>query len=236
MTKHFFINAPLVPGSLTLPRALARRLHRVLRLKKSQEIALFNGHDGLWRATLDNPAEGLVTVTQQIKQQPAPTHRHLLLALAKRDAFDRALRQATELGVSHIHPIITDRCVPDKLNTERLHTILEEAAEQSERLTIPVLTAPKPLQEKIAGCPFPVFWADEGAPQQTTQKFERTSEETGLLIGPEGGFSEEERTWLHAQAPITPLSLGETILRVDTAVCAGLTLLLKNFDFTRELG
>ena len=236
MTKHFFIDAPLMQGRLTLPRALSRRLHRVLRLKKAQEIALFNGCDGLWHATLDNPAEGLVTITQQIKQQPAPTQQHLLLALAKRDAFDRALRQATELGVSHIHPIITDRCVPDKLNTERLHTILQEAAEQSERLTIPALTAPKPLQEKITDCPFPVFWADEGAPQQTTQKIKNVSEEAGLLIGPEGGFSDEERAWLQAQAPITPISLGETILRVDTAVCAGLTLLSKSFDFTRELG
>ena len=236
MTKHFFIDAPLAQGHLTLPRALTRRLHRVLRLKKAQEIALFNGCDGLWRAALDNPAEGLVTLKEQIKQQPAPTQQHLLLALAKRDAFDRALRQATELGVNHIHPIITDRCVPDKLNTERLNTILQEAAEQSERLTIPVLAAPKPLQEKIAGCSFSVLWADENAAQSTPPKIATAVEGAGLLIGPEGGFSEEERTWLQAQAPVTPLSLGENILRVDTAVCAGLTLLSKSFDFTRELG
>lgn len=224
MPKYFYLNAPLTQQELVLPRSLARRLHRVLRYKKGQEIALFNGREGLWRAVLLAPEDGRVKITEQIKPQPEAREARLFLALAKRDAFDRAVRQATELGVTHIQPVKTEFCVADKLKPERLETIILEAAEQCERLTLPQMADPLDLKEAITTHKENIFWADESP---SDQPFDGWGEGAGngVLIGPEGGFSEEERAWLRGQKNIIPVGLGENILRVDTAVCAALTLL-----------
>lgn len=228
--KQFYLNSPLGAGTFRLPRPLARRLHRVLRLKKGQTIGLFNGRDGLWRATLTDPSEGLVALEEQVKAQPQPSETHLFLALAKRDAFDRAVRFATELGASHIHPVTTEFSVPDKLKTERLETIITEAAEQCERLTLPEMSAAKDLQQAIAGFSGRIFWADESPKDDPFQGWQNAGA-AGVLIGPEGGFSDKERTWLRQQSHIIPVGLGQNILRVDTAVCAGLTLLSGQREF-----
>lgn len=230
-SKQFYVDTPLMPGGLTLPRALARRLHRVLRMKPGQEIALFNSRDGLWQAQLDTPADGRTTVIKQIREQPDSRNLHLFLALAKRDAFDRAVRQATELGVSHIHPVQTAFSVPDKLNTERLKNTILEAAEQCERLTLPVLNSAAPLKEAVTAFGAPLYWADEGPKNEAYTGWNSSHEGEigeGALIGPEGGFSPEERTWLHGQQGVIPVGLGHNILRVDTAVCAALTLVNAN--------
>ena len=232
MAKHFYLKDDLHEKDLTLPRPLARRLHRVMRYKKGQEVALFNGRDGLWRAVLLAPEDGTVRITEQIKPQPQAGGAHLFLALAKRDAFERAVRQATELGAAHIHPVVTEFSVADKIKPERLETIIIEAAEQCERLTLPELHTPLPLKDVLENQASGIFWGDEIPSDHPFAGWDHINSQ-GVLIGPEGGFSEQERQWLRGRENIIPTGLGTNILRVDTAVCAALTLFAQ-INATRQ--
>lgn len=224
--KNLYLDQPLSPHTtLPLERTLARRLTRVLRFKEGQAFALFNGRDGLFAATLADVQEGIAHIGDQIKPQPAPQNTALYLALTKRDAFDRALRQATEIGIDHIYPVMTDFAVPDKLNAARLNTILLEAAEQCERLTLPTLHPPQPLKKALEVAGGKIFWADETTAKETnphTWGNHPATPADGLLIGPEGGFSAAEKQLLRGHAPVVRISLGQHILRVDTAVAVGL--------------
>ena len=242
--KQLFYPGQLVPGqTLPLPRPLARRLHRVLRLKAGTELAFFNGQDGLVAATLVNPVDGVVELGEQLRPQPVATELWLLLALAKKDAFDRAVRMATECGIDHIQPVQTAFCVPDRLNPERLETIIIEAAEQCERLTLPQLHAPLPLAEAVAQVPGHTWWGDEAQVRladaghwgnQTTKPptGRAIGAGDGLLIGPEGGFAPAEASLLKSLDTVTAVGLGPHILRVDTAVAVGCGLLLAGLAST----
>ena len=231
--KHLYINQPLRPSApLQLERTLHRRLTRVLRLKEGQAFALFNGQDGLFAATLTNANDGIAAIGNQLKPQPKPQNTALYLALTKRDAFDRAIRQATEIGVDHIYPVQTDFAVPDTLNTERLQTIIQEAAEQCERLTLPTLHPPQPLKKALEAANGKIFWADETIVKENGlgQWGEHPSTaDDGLLIGPEGGFSVAEKHTLATHPKVARIGLGAHILRVYTAVAVGLGRFFDHF-------
>ena len=224
--KHLFIDAPLTANSdLALERNLFRRLTRVLRFKAGQKFALFNGRDGLFEAEITNLDTGMARIGSQLKTQPAPRNTALYLALTKRDAFDRAVRQATEIGIDHIYPVMTDFAVPDKLKAERLNTIIEEAAEQCERLTLPIMHDHQPLAKALEAASGQIFWADETvAKEDSLGQWGDTPAtiQDGLLVGPEGGFSEAEKTMLRGHSKVVRVGLSQYILRVDTAVCVGL--------------
>lgn len=215
--KHIYLDEPLnVSGTLTLPKEVAHRLTRVLRFKEGQELAIFNGRDGLVRGVMG--ASGTIEMAEQLQEQPSATSKNLFICLPKKDTFSRVLRQATEMNVSDIYPLFSTYTVPDKLNLTRCQSILVEAAEQCERLTLPTLHAPQNLKE--VSFPEGTLWAAErsGAPTGN----ENSLSASGILIGPEGGFSPEEVEHLAGQESLTAFSLGETILRTDTAVVAGL--------------
>ncbi|MFZ2619303.1 MAG: RsmE family RNA methyltransferase [Alphaproteobacteria bacterium] len=222
--RHFFVNAPLRPNELlALPKDLAHRLARVLRLRAGTDIALLNGRDGLFHATFDG--QNHAQVGQQARLFQATSSLTLYIALPKRDAMDSILRQATELGIAHIVPLLADHCVPDKLNMERAHTLLVEAAEQCERLDIPTLAPPVPLLPTLAALKTTIYWCAERIAQ--TQPWPtHTAPHTGLLVGCEGGFSAKEKASLLAMPHVAPVTLGSTILRTDTAVVAGIAKLL----------
>jgi 16S rRNA (uracil1498-N3)-methyltransferase len=217
MLKHFYLHAPLSLGArLILPEALQTRLSRVLRLGAGAELALFNGTQGLWRARLLDSKAKHVEVLAQLQPQPAPQGPTLCLGLPKREAWETALRQATELGVVAIQPLATQFSQRDKFNAARAEGMLIEAAEQCERLTLPNLRPLQPLEGWLKTLATPCAWAYErggGQPQPMGC----------VLVGPEGGFSPTEVAALEAHAQIHPFSLGPTILRTDTAVVAALT-------------
>ena len=224
--KHLFIDMPLKANTtINLERNLARRLTRVLRFKQGHKFVLFNGKDGLFETTLTDIENGIATLGECLQQQPAPQHTALYLALTKRDAFDRAVRQATEMGIDHIYPVETEFSVPDKLKTERLDTIIQEAAEQCERLTLPILHPHQSLKAALEHAEGKIFWADESVAKENTLGQwgnNPTTLNDGLLIGPEGGFSDTEKQQLRSHAKIVRVGLGQHILRVDTAVCVGI--------------
>lgn len=217
MLKHFYLDAPLQAGArLALPEALQGRLSRVLRLGEGADIALFNGRHGLWRARLLDAKAKQVEVLVQLQPQAEASGSTLVLGLPKREAWETALRQATELGVTAIQPLTTQFSQRDKFNAVRAETILIEAAEQCERLTLPALLPLQPLEGWLKTLTTPCAWAYErgdGAPAYTD----------AVLVGPEGGFSPNEVALLQANPQIHSFSLGPTILRTDTAVVAALT-------------
>ncbi|MBI1308460.1 MAG: RsmE family RNA methyltransferase [Proteobacteria bacterium] len=219
--RRFYLAEALGPGrALKLPEELSHRLHRVLRLGEGATIALFNGEDGLFEATLTETKCRSAQLGKQLRAQTALPALHLALALPKKDAWETSLRQATELGVTTITPLKTAFTQVAHLNAERAHAQLVEAAEQSERLILPTLNALQPLDIFLEKLSTPCAWAYERHDAQPSRPPAST-----VLIGPEGGFSAEEVALLSSHPHIVPFSLGPTILRVDTAVAAALALL-----------
>lgn len=223
--KQLFYPEKLQTGQQVMAdKPLSKRLAKVLRLKKGDEIALFNGVDGLFVARLADDGATTLQIDEKLADQYNQPACHLFICVLKRDAMDRVVRQAVELGATHLHPVLSDFCVPDKLNTDRLRAIIIEAAEQCERLDIPELKPLKNMQtainEFLTASP-QLFWAAE----RTTNNWGQTMPATGdgLLIGPEGGFSPAEKSWLEKQSQIMPVGLGNLVLKADTAVVAGLS-------------
>jgi 16S rRNA (uracil1498-N3)-methyltransferase len=223
------VSAALGEGVATLLGAdQARYLGTVMRQKTGDPLRVFNGRDGEWRARItDIGKRGAVLQAETLlrAQTPEPD-LWLLLSVIKREALEWAIEKATELGVSEIHPIITARSQPARPNPERLMAIATEAAEQCERLTVPMIHAPRPLAVALAG------WV---ATRSLVAAIERGNDApppvaqgpTALLIGPEGGFDPRELDAMRRLPFLVPASLGSRILRAETAALVGLALLQR---------
>jgi 16S rRNA (uracil1498-N3)-methyltransferase len=223
--RYFFVDSPLAAGSKVTPgRELSRRLSRVLRLRVGARVALFNGRDGVFAAALADDEAQQLDLTDQLVSAPSPARYHLYIALTKRDAMDRVLRQATELGITDLHPVMTDHCVADKLNDERVQALIVEAAEQCERASLPVLHPVMPLTAAVSAAAGRVFWCAERGPGVWGAV--KPAAGDGVLVGPEGGFSDPEKAFLAAHSKVTPVGLGAYVLRVDTAAAAGCAFLV----------
>jgi 16S rRNA (uracil1498-N3)-methyltransferase len=229
---RLFVTAELREGAtITASAEHAHYLLTVLRRGAEDIVRLFNDADGEWIARLTTDRRDRVTLN--VRHQSRPHHPEsgpaLLFALLKRDATDLVVRQAVELGASRIMPVITERTNAARVNEDRLRAIAIEAAEQSERLTVPPVDAPARLDAVLAAWPTGrrLFAAIErtwtGAPAPWTDLGRGPA---ALLIGPEGGFTATEHELLHRTDFVTPISLGHFVLRAETAAAAGLALLL----------
>ena len=151
-------------------------------------------------------------------------------ALLKKDRFDLILEKATELGTARIQPLVTRRCVADKLNLERARAITVEAAEQCARTALPELAEPVKLDALLADWPKDraLFFADENAREHggepASTAFAAHSGPAAILTGPEGGFDEAERAAIRAHPQARPITLGPRILRGETAAIAALAV------------
>ena len=144
-------------------------------------------------------------------------------ALVKKDRFDLILEKATELGVARIRPVVTRRCVVDKLNAERARTVTVEAAEQCARPALPIVDAPDKLDTLLRDWPQErhLFFADEEGGEPAADAFCYAEGPAALLVGPEGGFDDAERAAIRAHPASVAISLGPRILRGETAAIAG---------------
>jgi 16S rRNA (uracil1498-N3)-methyltransferase len=212
---RLFVEAPLHPGAdVPLTESQAHYLGNVMRLQPGAEVLAFNGADGEWRARVARVARKSATLEAigQTRTQEAEPDCWLCFALLKRNKTDFAVEKATELGVSVIQPVITDRTQADHVNLDRLRAIAIEAAEQCARLAA-----------------WPVGRALYLADERRTAKFLRPSPApAALLIGPEGGFTGAEIAAIGCNPHVTRVSLGRRILRAETAAIAGLALLLAS--------
>jgi 16S rRNA (uracil1498-N3)-methyltransferase len=199
-----------------------------MRVDGGDVVILCDDRTGEWAARVVAVAKRQVSLVVDAMLRPRETVPDLWLcaALLKKDRFDLILEKATELGVGRIQPIVTRRCVADKLNGERARAITTEAAEQCARTALPALAEPVKLDALLAGWPQgrALFFADEAGGEPAAAAFAGPPGPAAILTGPEGGFDEAERTAIRAHPSARPISLGPRILRGETAAIAALAL------------
>lgn len=224
---RLFVNQPLAAGaSLELTGNAAHYLASVLRLGPGAQVKLFDDRTGEWLAEIDDAGRKRVSVTlgPQLKARESVPDLWLVFAPLKRGRIDWLVEKATELGVARLVPVLTRRTIVDRLNLDRLHAHAVEAAEQCERTALPVLAEPVKLDALLRDWPDgrTLFFADEtgGAPLAAIAE----PGPAALLIGPEGGFTEDERAAIRALPQARASSLGPRILRAETAALAAITL------------
>ncbi|MHA6334175.1 16S rRNA (uracil(1498)-N(3))-methyltransferase [Qipengyuania sp. CAU 1752] len=206
----------------------AHYLGKVMRISEGDAVILCDDVTGEWACTVSSVAKRVVTLepVEMLRAREQVPDFWLCPALLKKDRFDLVLEKATELGVRAIHPIITRRCVADKLNAERARTIITEAAEQCARTALPDLAEPIKLDALLRDWPHgrALFFADELGGEPAEGAFSAHSGPAGLLIGPEGGFDDAERDAIGAHAMARAITLGPRILRGETAAIAATAL------------
>ena len=242
-SQRLFVEAGLSAGDVVpLDGDQANYLLNVLRLRAGHSVLVFNGRDGEWRAVLR--AEGrralALDIGAQVRPQGGGPDIDYLFAPLKRARLDYMVQKAVEMGVGRLFPVLTRHTVADRVNVERMRANAIEAAEQCGILRLPEIRAPEKLMRVIetwdAGRA--LVFCDEGAgiadPVAALRDGLKCSVESGgaaaaapplaVLIGPEGGFSDDERGALLELPSVIRLSLGPRILRADTAAVAALAI------------
>jgi 16S rRNA (uracil1498-N3)-methyltransferase len=229
--QRLFVEADLAPGArIVCTPEQTNYLRNVLRLRAEDEILVFNGRDGEWRARVgDGPKRGSVLeVSAQTRRQEGGPDVDYLFAPLKRARLSYMVEKATEMGVASLRPVLTRRSTPERVNLERMRASAIEAAEQCGILRIPDVRQPEKLERLL------LEW-DETRTLVFCDEDSNTADPlavlanlklrpVALLIGPEGGFEPGERNLLLSQPFVVRISLGPRILRADTAAVAALAL------------
>ncbi|MBK6895949.1 MAG: 16S rRNA (uracil(1498)-N(3))-methyltransferase [Alphaproteobacteria bacterium] len=195
-------------------------LRNVLRLEAGQGLRVFNGRDGEWRADLKSldKKRGIITLQEILKPQTQDGARiRLLFAPIKKQRMDFLIEKAVELGATDFYPILTGRTENRHLKAERVTAQMIEAAEQCERLDLPVLHPMDNLQNMLKAWDGPKILACVERMEAPVLSSAPVSKDCAFLIGPEGGFDSEEGEFLKNSAKVQAVGLGDTILRAETA-------------------
>lgn len=229
---RLFVDAVLAQDArVPLDRDQSNYLGNVLRLAAGAEVLAFNGRDGEWQAAIEGRKrpDGLV-ILQQMRPQDRLADLTYVFAPLKHARLDYMVQKAIEMGAAALQPVLTRYTQASRVNTERMRANVVEAAEQCGILSIATVAEPVPLErflsQRAAGRL--LIFCDEAAEVQGAVRSLESAREAGqgidVLIGPEGGFAEEERALLLRQPSILRLALGPRIMRADTAAVAALAL------------
>lgn len=230
--QRLYCDSPITGGeAIAASKQQAHYLQNVLRLTEAAEILIFNGRDGEWKARLRPHGRKQLWLEPEMLTRAQTPASDLLFCFAplKTGRLDYLVQKATEMGAGTVWPVRTQHTQQSRITPERLHANIIEAAEQCGILSVPLLEAQVSLGDMLdhwqperalvfcdenvgAQNPIPVLKALRGRP-------------LGLLVGPEGGFSQEERQLLQSLPFVTSLSLGPRILRADTAAVAALAVI-----------
>jgi len=230
-SPRLFVDAPLVAGTgIPLDRDQSNYLGNVLRLAAGDTVLVFNGRDGEWQASLaGRKRPDRADIVSQTRQQDSLPDLHYIFAPLKHARLDYMVQKAVEMGVSALRPVTTRFTQASRINVERMRANVIEAAEQCGILSLAEVSDPEPLERWLGsrdGQRLLVF-CDEDAPTANPAAAlggVTSAKGIDVLIGPEGGFAEEERALLLRQPSMVQLSLGPRILRADTAAVAALAV------------
>ncbi|SHL18513.1 16S rRNA (uracil1498-N3)-methyltransferase [Bradyrhizobium lablabi] len=229
---RLFVDAALVAGeTAALERGQSNYLGNVLRLGAGESILVFNGRDGEWQAAIEGRKrpDRLVIIAQTRPQDRLPDLAYVFAPL-KHARLDYMVQKAVEMGASKLQPVLTRFTQVSRVNGERMRANVIEAAEQCGILSLADVAEPVTLEHFLSqrdGGRLLVFCdeaADVANPVQALQSAIAAAGGIDVLIGPEGGFAEEERAIMMRQPKILRLSLGPRVLRADTAGVAALAL------------
>jgi len=216
-------------GSVDLPQAQAHYLGTVRRLKLGAKLRVFNGDDGEWLAEITEieKRKASLRMVERLRPPVVCPDIWLLFAPIKKARTDFIVEKATELGASLIKPVITERTTLPKVRLDRMRIHAIEAAEQTERMDLPEISKPAKLSDVLSmwDSKRALIFADEaGDSLPAIKAFADINAPAAILIGPEGGFTPDERELLRGHDFVAPISLGPRILRADTAAAASLAL------------
>jgi 16S rRNA (uracil1498-N3)-methyltransferase len=238
---RLFVDAPLTAGeTVALERSQSNYLGNVLRLSAGDTILVFNGRDGEWKASIAGRKrpDSLTIVAQTRPQDRLPDLAYVFAPL-KHARLDYMVQKAVEMGASSLQPVLTRFTQVGRVNGERMRANVVEAAEQCGILSLATVEEPMPLDRYLSQREVKrlLVFCDEAAdttnPLQALQSGLAASNGIDVLIGPEGGFAEEERAIVLRQPHTLRLSLGPRVLRADTAAVAALALVQAAFgDWT----
>ncbi len=234
-TPRLYIDAPLQAGaSLALDAGQANYLGNVLRLASGDAVLVFNGRDGEWRGTLASAGKRKLafTIGTRTRPQTPALDLHYLFAPLKHARLDYMAQKAVEMGASRLQPVLTRHAQAARVNLERMRANAVEAAEQCGILTLPEIGAPLAFEAMLAGRDpnrLLVFCDEHAGVKDPVAALAAARRGDGpmpiaVLIGPEGGFAEDERAALLELPNCVRLALGPRILRADTAAVASLAL------------
>ncbi|MGB7420211.1 MAG: 16S rRNA (uracil(1498)-N(3))-methyltransferase [Erythrobacter sp.] len=226
---RLFVEEPLAEGqTITVEGNQAHYLARVMRAARGDAVILCDDATGEYASCVveANRRSVMLQIVERRRDRDAVPDLWLCAALLKKDRFDLVLEKATELGAARIQPVLTRRCVADKLNPERARAVTIEAAEQCARTALPELVAPVKLDALLADWPQArgLFFADEEGGEPAAEAFAAHKGPTAILIGPEGGFDEAERAAIRTLPQANAITLGPRILRGETASFAALSV------------
>jgi 16S rRNA (uracil1498-N3)-methyltransferase len=232
---RLYVDLDLGAGAtLNLGKDQSLYLAAVLRKSVGDEVVLFNGRDGAWLCRLTSDSKKSVTLeaVEQIAPQPVASDLWYGFAPLKTERLDYVIQKAVEMGAGIIQPVSTQYTQVHRLKMERLAANAVEAAEQCEVLNVPEIAAEISLDMLLHNwreihADRKLIFADEGATSASPLDalLNIKGQRVGLLIGPEGGFSDAEREELYAQPFVLPISLGPRILRADTAAVAAMAVI-----------
>ncbi|MBV8687815.1 MAG: 16S rRNA (uracil(1498)-N(3))-methyltransferase [Alphaproteobacteria bacterium] len=226
---RLYVAPPLSAGAtLTLEGPPAHYLGAVLRLGEGDRVKLFDDQTGEWVAEIVAAGRKRMTlaVGAKLREREAVPDLWLLFAPIKRGRIDWLAEKATELGVARLVPVLTRRTIAQRTNSERLLAHMIEAAEQCERTALPALAEPARLADLIEAWPAgrALLFADEQGGAPLAAAAAAAPGPAALLIGPEGGFTDEERAAIRALPQARAVTLGPRILRADTAAAAAVAV------------
>jgi 16S rRNA (uracil1498-N3)-methyltransferase len=229
-TPRLHLDSDLGPGrEVALAREQAHYLTGVLRLGPGDAVSVFNARDGEWLAHLAEVSKkgAALRCERQLAAVTPPPDIDYCFAPLKHARLDYVVQKATELGVRRLRPVITQRTIAERVNLERMRANVIEAAEQCNLVFVPEVTEPVKLPRLLAGWEQgrALIHCDEtAAGASPLAALKHLAPPAAVLIGPEGGFTAEEKALLSSLSFVTAISLGPRIMRADTAAVAALSL------------
>ena len=208
-----------------LDKSQSHYVSKVMRLKEKEVFSLFNS-SGEWEAKISNITKSIVefNVTKQLRHKENTKDLWLAFSPIKSNYFNFMIQKATELGVTKFLPIIFERTIVRKINKERLEKVIIEAAEQSNRITVPSIEDPQKLKSFL-NKDMDLIFTDLNTTNTKIDLTKLTTKPICVIIGPEGDFSEQEREEILKFNGVQSVKINENILRSETAVISALSII-----------